>query len=296
MYNLVIYDDRKNEQLTIDGQDFAVPLFYAASAVLKILRRGKVPLTAPVDQGLRQLAASHCGATEQLLKSWQFLNIGGTEATLSVDFEKDDHPYSMPSPLKVNSHYDLANSDAEWICLYSAVDSWLIPKTRDSISSSYLKPKDRFLESTVQIPDDPDIYASLRAVKDELGNLSQSDCHLDLWLQTYLEGMFRYRTSAVSTEIFVTQGLKSEKRLGHLYKSKSFLSLAWMEIMWAIENDVYAHFCQQCGSIFHLARPYSRQAYLCSGPCYKQYRTARMGGQENLRQYNREAQRRRRSR
>lgn len=65
--------------------------------------------------------------------------------------------------------------------------------------------------------------------------------------------------------------------------------------MWAIQNDVYAQFCDECGRIFRLNPLYDRAVYICSPECAKQHRIKRMGRVEAMREYNRKAQRRSRS-
>lgn len=177
----------------------------------------------------------------------------------------------------------------EWISIEQAVSHWLIPTRNPKRPNKYLLPKDRFISSSTQVPG---ITDSLEAWRRATQDMAKADLDYlnELWQKSYLDGVFRYRTSSAGGELLVTEDDYGKKNLTYLYKSKSLFALAWIEIMWAIQNDIYAQFCDECGGIFQLTPPYERVAYTCSSKCAKQHRIKRMGGLEAMREYNRKAQ------
>ena len=134
-----------------------------------------------------------------------------------------------------------------------------------------------------------------------------------LLFKGYQEEVFRYRTGQTGAEILLIEekidpdyrtskanklnSLKSllkksatDKVLAYLYSSPNILSLAWVEIMWAIMNGVYAHTCDICGGVFRLEGRYHREAYICPNrDCQLTRRVEKMGGVEKLKEYNRNA-------
>jgi len=227
----------------------------------------------------------------------------------------------------------------EYLCLVKAINEWLIPERKHEYSRTFLKPRDRFLKSSYQIPGiniynswvnklintrTPELieHFSIEYVFEELTKNSERlsfmlycdngvENQLELWcellLRQYLEEVFRYRTSQVGTELLIMWEQKEQKKgkykksgknkvVTHLYKTKSFLSLAWIEILWAIDQGKYAYICEICGDFFNIEKPYTRKAYLCSDTCKKEKKIKNRGGIEAARQYFTEKKRESRKR
>jgi hypothetical protein len=102
-----------------------------------------------------------------------------------------------------------------------------------------------------------------------------------------MEATFHHRTRSVSSEVITTADGRGKPKRNTLYHSDSFLALAWIEILWALDHDIYARICQNCGKVFRLGGPYTRKAYLCSAACRRERRIENRGGLEELREYNR---------
>ncbi len=309
MYSLIIYED--HEILTVDEVSVTVPVFFAASTSLDFLRRLKKPWRSGmeeddgqvwVDKDLdfqnRLLAQPVTGEQDKLSEDespqdhisqgWSWPRIGDIELTITFDYDGADKPYKMPRELARNrTAKPFFHTDAELVSLRTAVDNWLVPRVGERRPHTYLKPSQQMLTDSVQIPDDPDIHKRLAAIQGEYGFETVDDQFRSLWLQTYMEGTFRHRTRSVSGEIIITTDGRSRKQQGKLYQSESFLALAWIEILWALEHDIYARICQNCGAVFRIGGPYTRKAYLCSPTCRQVHRTEKMGGPEKMREYNR---------
>lgn len=242
---------------------------------------------------LEQTAASEYSRPEDgILMGWKFGQVDGIDFTISFDYQGADRPYRMPTQLAGNrTSKPFFHSDAELISLQTAVDNWLLPRVGERRPGTYLKPSQQLLARSVQLPDDPDIHKRLAAIQAEYGFGPNDGESQLLWLLTYMEGTFRYRTGSVGAQIMVTTDGNGRPQSGKLYKSDSFLALAWIEIMWALDHEIYARTCQSCGTVFRLGGPYTRKFYLCSPACRRQRRIDNRGGLEELRQYNRERQR-----
>jgi len=241
-------------------------------------RKPMLEVTEPIQDGI--------------LMGWQWREADGIEFTITFDYRGADRPYQMPRELA--GHRTIKpffHSDAELVNLQMAVANWLVPRTGELRPRTYLKPIQQFMATTVQIPDDPDVHKRLAAIQAEYGFEAVDSEFGPLWLQTYMEGTFHHRTNSVNVEVMLTTDRHGRRRPGKLYKSESFLALAWIEIMWAMEHDIYARICKTCGAVFRLNGPYSRKSYQCSPACRRQRRIERMGGPETLRVYNREHKR-----
>ncbi len=199
---------------------------------------------------------------------------------------------------------EFANEEGYWLWLeylavHGAVNTWLFPKERLGGRPKYLTPKERYLKTSLQLPG-CDMWAS--ATMAFFGVLLNRDSlNVDakkmagLLMYTYREEVFRFRTRQATIEILVTANDK-KKDITHLYRAKGLLPLLWTEILWAIENDKYAAFCNICGSAFHLTKPYKRKAYLCSKKCIKEKKIKNAGGLEVWREKNKIAKRKSRER
>ncbi len=199
---------------------------------------------------------------------------------------------------------EFANEEGNWLWLEylavrGAVDVWLFPKERLGGRPKYLTPKERYLETSLQLPG-WDMWASATvALFDVL--LNRDSLNVDakkmagLLMHTYREEVFRFRTRQATTEVMVIEK-NSKKDIAHLYRAKGLLPLLWMEIMWAIENGKHAAFCDICGSAFHLTKPYKRKAYLCSSECAIKKKIENAGGLEKWREKNKIAKRESRKR
>ena len=227
-----------------------------------------------------------------ILMGWKWRAVDGIEFTITFDYQGADRPYQMPPELaRCRTAKPFFHSDAELVSLQTAVANWLVPRTGELRPRTYLKPIQQFEDTTVQIPDDPDVHRRLAAIQAEYGLAAVDREYPHLWLQTYMEGIFQHRTNSVGVEVMLTSDRHGRRQPGKRYISASFLALAWIEIMWAMEHDIYAQSCKTCGSVFRLTGPYSRPSYQCSPACRRQRRIERMGGPETLRTYNREHKR-----
>ncbi len=205
-------------------------------------------------------------------------------------------------------------------CFRQAIIDWLIPKKESDKSKVYLKPKEMFIRNTFQTDNgginnswlqqilnhhDLESYPHEEIIKliNKVGNVPFVFHHErgkvltpDQWqiilLSGYREFVFRHRTRQVGTEIFAKPQKEGEQEdLYYLYCSDSLLPLAWIELMWAVEHNTYAHICQICDGVFEITKPYRREVYTCPGDCTKQQVTQRMGGEEKKKEYFREAKR-----
>ncbi len=227
-----------------------------------------------------------------ILMGWKWREVDGIEFTITFDYQGADRPYQMPRELgRCRTAKPFFHSDAELVSLQTAVANWLVPRTGDLRPRTYQKPSQQFVDTTVQIPDDPEVHKRLAAIQAEYGFETVDREYPHLWLQTYMEGIFHHRTNSVGVEIMLTSDRHGRRQPSKRYKSESFLALAWIEIMWAMEHDIYARICKTCGSVFRLNGPYSRKSYQCSPACRRQRRIERMGGPDTLRAYNREHKR-----
>jgi len=234
---------------------------------------------------------------EGILMGWKWREVDGIEFTITYDYRGADRPYQMPPELAGRrTAKPFFHSDAELVSLQTAIANWLVPRTGDLRPRTYQKPSQQFADTTVQIPDDPDVHKRLAAIHSEYGFEAVEREYPYLWLQTYMEGIFHHRTNSVGVEIMLTSDRHGRRQPSKRYKSESFLALAWIEIMWAMEHDIYARICTTCGSVFRLKGPYSRKSYQCSPACRQQRRIERMGGPDTLRAYNREHKRTSRAR
>ena len=248
--------------------------------------------SATVDREENRVLEEKEPIQEGILMGWKWRAVDGIEFTITFDYQGADRPYQMPPELaRCRTAKPFFHSDAELVSLQTAVANWLVPRTGELRPRTYLKPIQQFADTTVQIPDDPDVHRRLAAIQAEYGFAAVDMEYPHLWLQTYMEGIFHHRTNSVGMEVMLTSGRYGRRQPSRRYKSASFLALAWIEIMWAMEHDIYAQSCQTCGSVFRLAGPYSRPSYQCSPACRRLRRIERMGGQETLRAYNREHKR-----
>jgi hypothetical protein len=204
----------------------------------------------------------------------------------------------------------------EFFSVYNAIHDWLEPEkskfkpnAKLNIKDGYLKPKEKYLQNTpaghigkyvlfgnpVDIMPTPDNFflAGLNTVRDPEEILyfkhhKPIDC-VQILIDGYQKEIFRYRTKNVGNILWVSNkehdfwGHKG-KILSSLYNSEDLLSLMWMEIKWAIENNVFAHTCESCGSIFTFRggdnakkSRYSRETYSCSIACRNRLKKLRLG-------------------
>jgi len=233
----------------------------------------------------------------QILMGWVFGEADGANFTITIDYQGADQPYQMPPELARNrTDQPFFHSDAELTSLLTAVENWLVPQAAEFRPHIFLRPIDRFKADSVQIPDDPDIHRRLAAIQAEYGFEAVDGEFYPLWLKTYREATFHYRTAAAGTQMMLTSDGRGHKQPGLLYRSESFLALAWIEILWALDHHVFAQQCKTCGSVFRLQGPYRRSSYQCSPTCRRLHRLERMGGREQQRAYNRERKRQSRAR
>lgn len=306
MYGLYIYEEAREryEVLVVNDVKLKVPMFYLCSVLFRALGQSfcneiynqfksnieGFPHIKPISDGNPDIAFGYPGHLTLLTDDEK-------KVVLSIDYNDIDRPYMLPfSILSGNTEHDsdpMMYIMSEWFSFFFAVLLWLIPKRSSSKPGFYLTTKQRFINQTLQEADNPDLCSALYEVLSRKStSISGAEEIENLWTETYLDGTFRYRTSSVGSEMFISENYDGESILVHLYKSRSIYSLAWMEIMYAIENNIYAQFCDNCGNIFQLKPPYDRSVYICSEECAKEHRISRLGGPEKLREYNREAQRR----
>ncbi|MEQ8201598.1 MAG: hypothetical protein ABRQ24_09310, partial [Syntrophomonadaceae bacterium] len=191
-----------------------------------------------------------------LLMGWKFRQVDGIEFTITFDYQGADEPYRMPPKLARNrTAKPFFHSDAELLSLYAAVNYWLVPRVGERRPRTYLKPSQQVLAGSVQIPDDPDIHKRLAAIQAEYEFEAVDRQYHLLWLQTYMEGIFHHRTCSAGAEIMLISDGPHRKQVSALYKSESFLALAWVEILWAIRHGIYAQICENCGAVFRLGGP-----------------------------------------
>lgn len=319
MYNLCMFEDM--EVITADGISYSVPLFYITNLVYrglsftfcKSLNDVNNDVHLPTIRENERVRTVKKAADSKGHRRFNIVEkFDNKQIKASVDFSGPDKPYmphlsdviKYPIPGDSNKLFEAEKIEDfehfyinfEWVSIYLALQVWLKPLRNPLKPTTYLKPRERFLNTTVQVPDSNDILSMWFDQINSLIEKGDDKKITNLFIRTYMEGVFRYRTSSVGIEIFVTEDGNGKKQLAHLYKSNSLLSLAWIEIMWAIDNNIYAQFCDICGGMFHLKPPYERSAYTCCDGCAKQQRILRMGGVEAVRKYNREAQRRSRNR
>lgn|GEM_PF-3031024 len=308
MYSLIFYQD--HEILTVDGVNVTVPIFFAANTALDFLRRLEKPWRSGVGEddgrvsGDKELelqnqlglpvteegdtASEDAPSQDHISRGWVWPRIGDLELTISFDYDGADKPYQMPPELAGNrTARPFFHTDAEMICLRTAVDNWLVPQVGARRPHTYLKPDQQFVAKSVQIPDDPDIHKRLAAIQSEYGFAAMDEEYRSLWVNTYMEGILNHRLRSVSNEIMITTDGHGNRGRSKLFHSDSFLALAWIEIMWALDHDIHAQICQNCGTVFRLGGPYTRKAYLCSAACRRERRIENRGGPEELREYNR---------
>ncbi|NPV89904.1 MAG: hypothetical protein HPY50_03900 [Firmicutes bacterium] len=214
----------------------------------------------------------------------------------------------------------------ELICMREYITNILMPHKRTK--REYFLPNDYFLSSTIQLPNEDPLSSWFkllikshnsnieidntpfsqkyinnffiegniqRKLYEMTGGYIDFDKWLELLYRDYFEEVFRYRTGLVGSETQVISK-DGKNNITRNYYSDDLQSLAWVEIMWAIEKGVYAHICDSCNGVFALTRPYKRDIYNCPDICRKKRRTQRMGGEEKLREYNRDAQKKSRAR
>lgn len=315
---ILVFNDGYNK-VEID-----LPLFGIGSALLRAFlpvrflllhHRGEIP---PPDEIYKALCEFYC--TFQNKDSY-----GGNK----VEFDKAYIPDFMR---KIWSYFcgDFNSyGNAFWYfmeveCYRQAIEDWLTPKKESEHARVYLKPREMFVKNSLQkanvnienswlqhildshnlesypkneisklINDFEDIPFVLHHEK---GNVLTSEQWQAILFLGYQEFVFRHRTSQAGTEIFVNAERNGEIAISYSYNVKGLLPLAWVELMWAVDHDIYAHDCQICGGIFEITRPYKRKSYTCPGECKKQQEINRMGGEEKKREYFRNAKKESRDR
>lgn len=202
----------------------------------------------------------------------------------------------------------------EYLSFNQAVDDWLVATKIPNTSRGFFTPKEKFalksfhqpgtdfvthwrilVNSLLSLDDDSDsewLFDDLTRMKMILSSSTIDTQRLEEWyksfLREYADEVFRYRTSNVGVEILILED-QGRRVLSRLYSADEPLSLAWAEIMWAIEQNKYAQLCKFCGGVFVITPPYTRKT--CSAACAKQQKAENKGGPEALRKFNRDRQR-----
>lgn len=219
--------------------------------------------------------------------------------------------------------------DAFWYfmeveCYRQAIKDWLTPKKESDNARVYLKPREMFIKNSLPKSNDNvenswlqyilDSHSLEHYPKDEIsklfdnfedvpfalhherGNILTPEQWQEILFLGYQEFVFRHRTSQAGTEMFVKTESNGEISISYSYNVNGLLPLVWVELMWAVDHDVYACGCQICDGIFEITRPYKRKAYSCPGECTKQQAINIRGGEERYKKYFRDAKRESRDR
>lgn len=309
MFRLVIAKDRKEERLawleaSCPRRQVILPLFGISSEFLRVFsrlpRQGRQPehvykalaeVTANLIPGLR--GGLYLGEPRILHEVQMMKEEGATDR----EWFHDWFWFSL-----------------EVMALENAFVQWLTPRKQNN---AYLKPSQRYIEPLSEdVLGGGDVLELISAWHFFRMDLAEKPTERNAEAALFLENYARYAFWSREKEITATLSLnhdavdleklpsiclKNSSRtstpelIGYHYEGPGLLSLAWLEVAWALMNDQYAHKCDVCGGVFALGRPYTRPAYICSKECAKAWRVQKAGGLDALRAYNREAQRRHRA-
>lgn len=184
---------------------------------------------------------------------------------------------------------------AEYMALLRAVNIWLVPPSKDDQAKR--SPMDRFASDdnySISIDFNDTLQHVLAVEKGQILSIPGAvteDPNTFLNPQ-YTYDLFYNRTGQVSVGKRLVDS-EGEFIPIDLYSSANLISLAWIEILHALNHALYARTCANCGKVYYVQRPYT--AMTCSLRCYfRKYRAEYPGGEQAFK--NRRAAERREKR